>query len=286
MSQLIINADDFGLIDGVTDAIVDCHLSGMVASATLMTNMSGAEYALKRAFELRDLAVGVHLNLTLGRPLSPLKDVKDLVDGSGDFYPSEKQFRNLASRPYLYGQVRREFQAQIEWLLDRAYMPSHIDSHHHVLRFLPAALAGGSLCKAYGIPAIRSNVHWIQGSQNLDKKKLTGRVSRNVRSLLHSSNSFIWSTFFGLRHPRYKVFLPSHGLLALNKIYFFREFLRTLPDGISELSIHPGYADSWSKDSAEMAKIRHLEYQIFSDPLMAEAFRVSGVELISFKDIH
>lgn len=283
MSQLIINADDFGLVDGVTNAIVDCHLSGVVTSTTLMTNMSGAEYALKRAFELPDLSVGVHLNLTLGRPLSPAKDVKDLIDGSGYFFSSKKQFRNLACRPYLFNQVKREFKAQIEWILDRGYMPSHIDSHHHVLRFFPATIAGGALCNAYKISAIRSNVPWVPG---LNRQNFISQISRSVRSALHAGNTLMWATFFRLRHPNYKVFLPSYESLALDKVRYFRAFLKTLPEGVSELSVHPGYSGSWPNDSMKMAKIRYFEYQFFNDPSIAEIFKQSSVKLVSFKNIN
>jgi len=283
VSQLIINADDFGLANGVTDAIVECHLAGTVTSTTLMTNMGGAEYALRRANELPELSVGVHLNLTLGKPISPLSDVKDLVGADGEFYAPSKQFKNLSSRPHLYGQVYREFRAQMEWLLDRGYKPSHIDSHHHVLRFFPAAIAGGVICRNYNITAIRSNVQWLRNATEL---KMPAKISRGIRSLYHASNTFIWSFIFGLNHPRYKVFLPSYESLASDRDEYFNRFLKSLPSEISELSIHPGFAGAWTQDGSRMAGIRVFEYQLFRDPLIAQSFSDAGITLKSFKDIN
>jgi len=35
-SQLIVNADDFGLSTGITDGIMEAHLKGIVTSTSLM----------------------------------------------------------------------------------------------------------------------------------------------------------------------------------------------------------------------------------------------------------
>ena len=89
MKLLIINADDFGMAAGVTNAIVDCHNNGIVTSTTLMTNMPDAERAADLSRPLKALGVGVHLNLTEGRPLTDSALLPDLVDESGEFFPHE-----------------------------------------------------------------------------------------------------------------------------------------------------------------------------------------------------
>ncbi|HKQ92014.1 MAG TPA: ChbG/HpnK family deacetylase, partial [Blastocatellia bacterium] len=39
MKKLIVNADDFGLTNGVNRAIMEGHARGAITSATLMANM-------------------------------------------------------------------------------------------------------------------------------------------------------------------------------------------------------------------------------------------------------
>ena len=43
MKKLIVNADDFGLTDGVNQAVMECHKNGSISSATLMVNADATE---------------------------------------------------------------------------------------------------------------------------------------------------------------------------------------------------------------------------------------------------
>jgi predicted glycoside hydrolase/deacetylase ChbG (UPF0249 family) len=67
--RLIVNADDFGLTPGVSAGILSAHRHGIVSSTTLLAT---AAIDAEQLAELRDssLGVGIHVNLTLGRPLS------------------------------------------------------------------------------------------------------------------------------------------------------------------------------------------------------------------------
>ena len=50
--RLIVNADDFGMSRGITDAIVLAHRYGFLTSTSLMANMPAAEYAISRVATL------------------------------------------------------------------------------------------------------------------------------------------------------------------------------------------------------------------------------------------
>ena len=75
--RLVINADDFGLCDGVNRAVAQAHTDGVLTSTTLMANMPAAEEAVKIAKEMPSLGVGIHLNLTEGPPVSKDQSVKE-----------------------------------------------------------------------------------------------------------------------------------------------------------------------------------------------------------------
>ena len=74
--RIVINADDFGLCEGVNKGIVEAHSKGVLTSATIMVNMPAAEQAVDLAKNLPNLGVGVHLNLTNGKPLCQDEGVK------------------------------------------------------------------------------------------------------------------------------------------------------------------------------------------------------------------
>jgi len=60
---LIVNADDFGLSDGVNRGIVEAHERGIVTSASLMVWHDAARAAAAYARGRPQLDVGVHLDL-------------------------------------------------------------------------------------------------------------------------------------------------------------------------------------------------------------------------------
>ena len=71
MGQVIINADDFGLTNGVNYGIIDSFLYGITTSTTLLANGAAFDHAVELASDHPELEIGVHLNLTLGKPLLP-----------------------------------------------------------------------------------------------------------------------------------------------------------------------------------------------------------------------
>ena len=66
MRQLIVNADDFGLTQQVSRAILDAHREGIVTSTTLMANGGAFDAAVSMGRREYTLGIGVHLNLTEG----------------------------------------------------------------------------------------------------------------------------------------------------------------------------------------------------------------------------
>src|SRR5688572_12479651 len=60
---LIVNADDFGLSEGVNRGILRAHDEGIVTSASLMVRHPAAAVAAAEAKRRRRLSVGLHLDL-------------------------------------------------------------------------------------------------------------------------------------------------------------------------------------------------------------------------------
>lgn len=87
---LIVNADDFGVTAGVSRGILDAVRHGIVRSTTAMVNLPGEADLDADAASLRGLGIGLHLNLTWGRPVAPADRVASLVDGDGRFTRDRK----------------------------------------------------------------------------------------------------------------------------------------------------------------------------------------------------
>lgn len=126
MTKLIVNADDFGYSKGVNYGIAEAHLNGVVTSATMMANMPGLSHALKLMRELPALGVGIHLSLTLGKPVSPHVD---LLTGEEGLFKTQAHYQTHTAD---LNQLYEEWKAQITKLLHLGVPLTHIDSHHHM----------------------------------------------------------------------------------------------------------------------------------------------------------
>lgn len=72
--QVIINGDDFGYSPGVNQGIITAYSEGILTSTTALANcLAGNETLnqLSAKFKKPPIGIGVHLNLTLGKPLAP-----------------------------------------------------------------------------------------------------------------------------------------------------------------------------------------------------------------------
>jgi predicted glycoside hydrolase/deacetylase ChbG (UPF0249 family) len=128
---LVVNADDFGLTDGVSRGILDAHRAGIASSTTALANLPAQPGLDAEAAGQPGLGIGLHVNLTWGTPLSPPETVPSLVGSDGRF-PRDVTLVDARAEP---DEVRREVEAQVEAFTRRfGRLPTHLDSHHHVHR--------------------------------------------------------------------------------------------------------------------------------------------------------
>lgn len=131
MHSVVINADDYGLTDGVCRAINELFDTGAVSNTTVMVTPDGARPRIQSWGRGRLPGVaGLHLTLTGGVPTSPAVDIPSLVDpATGKFLP--RQALDLIDER----DVETEWQHQIETFVDIVgVMPTHLDSHQGVHR--------------------------------------------------------------------------------------------------------------------------------------------------------
>ena len=133
---LIVNADDFGSSESVNAAICEAFERSLIDRTTLMANMSFAADAIDLAKE-KGFAdrVGIHINLTSGRPLSEaMKSDRIMCDENGvftgDFARSMKARFSLPKEAREH--VREEIRAQFDRYRELGGTLWHVDSHHHV----------------------------------------------------------------------------------------------------------------------------------------------------------
>lgn len=126
MYKLIVNADDFGLNDGVSRGILKAMQEGIVTSTSIMMNIPSVESSILLAAGAGQKTFGLHLNLTCGKPVLDPSTVPGIVDEQGFFVHDQSRLTTANIR-----YVEAECRAQLAKFFHYGLKLSHIDSHHH-----------------------------------------------------------------------------------------------------------------------------------------------------------
>jgi predicted glycoside hydrolase/deacetylase ChbG (UPF0249 family) len=157
-TPLVVTADDYGLTDATSRAIVACHAAGTVTATSVLAVAPGVERRLPWLDDAPGLSVGVHLAL-VGEdpPLLSATEVPTLVDRRGRLAASWRALvpRLVAGRVDP-ADVRRELAAQIDLVAAaRTPRPTHLDSHQHLHLWPLVAEVVVALAVERGIGAVR-----------------------------------------------------------------------------------------------------------------------------------
>ncbi|WP_186327552.1 carbohydrate deacetylase [Paenibacillus sp. Y412MC10] len=242
--QVIINADDFGLSPAVNRGIIEAYRAGGITSTSMMVNMPGLADAVHAARSLPGLGVGLHFNLTYGRPLSDPAAVPSLVRENGVFLDGKiRRSRNAAD-------VAAELDAQWNRFLETSLFPTHLDSHQLLHQDDPVIYrVMAELACRHRIPLRRSQIEHPHLSP--PALKMTDRVLLDT---------------YG----------DSEGLQRLLC------YIRSAPDGITEIMCHPGYVDDVLRGLSEWTEIRERELRVFTNPEIAWTMQACSIEPVNF----
>jgi chitin disaccharide deacetylase len=129
--RVVVNADDFGASHDTNRAVLQAFEKGLISSATIMANMPGFEEACQLARERHLLSrIGLHLNLTEGKPLTgSIAAFPRFCDAGGNWRQRRRVLHLSAEEVRLW---EAEIEAQILACRGEGLIPTHLDSHHHM----------------------------------------------------------------------------------------------------------------------------------------------------------
>lgn len=176
--SVVLHADDYGMNSSVNQGILQSFREGLLTSTSLLANAPAAESAceawrtldqdrserrLTSADPRRELGdplspfdLGIHLNLTQGRPLTGNQYPAELLDDLGNFPGVGKLFQRMNRiRPDMLGRVETELCSQIEWMIDHGFRPTHLNGHQYVEVMPRISQLIPHLLRRYSIPVVR-----------------------------------------------------------------------------------------------------------------------------------
>ncbi|WLH94058.1 ChbG/HpnK family deacetylase [Pseudomonas hefeiensis] len=207
--QVIVNADDFGLDLNENALILRAFEASVISSATAMANMPAFEQACEMARQpLLDGRIGLHFNLSYGRPLSQsIASRPAFCDANGEFDLNISRYcLRLGSKDL--AAVEQELRAQWQRCLDHGLRPSHLDSHQHVHNIWPIGELVARFAARKGVP-IRLARN-LGANLNLPKRVFKTLLNRRLRSLCGATADYV-CTPADLHHAG----PPGHGSLEV-----------------------------------------------------------------------
>lgn len=217
---------------------------GIVSSTSAMVCDRRALERIERASTVLKGRVGVHLQLTDGRPCSAPRLIPSLVTPEGVF--PRVPVPGLRPRA---DEVRREWRAQMESFLATGLQPAHVDTHHHV----------------HSIPAVFEIFCEIASHYNLRARTVDSGMTTALRWRGITSTD------------------SSHTLGEDNTVGGFRALLETAFDGENggtvELICHPGYVDAELDAKSAYVAGREEELRLLCSPELVKHARERGIRI-------
>ena len=276
MKQLIVTADDYGASPEVNDAVQSCHETGILTAASLMVSGAAAADAVRRAKMLPRLRVGLHLVLVDGKSILPMREVPDLVDGSGNFRTDmARAGAAMFFLPRVRRQLENEIEAQFSAFAATGLTLDHVNAHKHF--HLHPTIAGliVRIGKRHGARGARVPLEPQQVLRQVEQHgasavvALTAPFARALRRRFQRAGIAAPDQVFGLAWSGKMNAARLAGLIS------------HLPDGLSEIYMHPATGDY--PGSAPGYEYR-AEMAALTDPRMAALIQAGDIRLGGFGD--
>ncbi len=272
-AYLIVNADDYGYFDCVSEGILEAARQGRVTATGLFANAPDFERQAERLATVPDLDLGVHLNLTDQAPLTSVM-TKALRRQGGSFPGKFVMAGMIVSRRLPVAVVEEEWRAQIQRCLDAGLKLRFLNAHEHLHMLPPLFRLTRRLATEYGIDHVR----------------LTAPESfpRSAGALIRDGAMAFFARLQGRRAadrtPRF-LGLAESGRMSLG--YLERILPHLDPGGIYELMCHPGLCHPQQVARRELLAYHdwRLEFATLMAERTGELLKRHRVQLIGYRHL-
>jgi len=271
MKWLIVSADELGLSTPRNQGIVDAHCKGIVTSASMLAYGPTFREAVKIAKALPKLDIGLHLNLSEGEPL--VLGHKSLVDKEGRFWGRQEARRRIKEGLFDLRDVEREAEAQMDTLKQAGLKVTHLDSidHVHIRGNLAQSLA--VVAKRHGIRCFRCPAERVLPPSFKPDPARIAAVEEYHQSALNAI------TVYASQRMRSTENFGGAAISGFLTPDLLIETLRALPDGLTELMVHPGLK---AAEKGFEGPDRETELRALTDPRVKPLLKELGIELTHF----
>jgi len=272
--RMIVNADDFGYFDGVSQGIIEAAECGVVTATGVMANGPALPQWIERLTTLSHLSTGVHLNATLGRPLTAEMAERMAFNG-GCFPPKGALVSSLLMRRLPVQTLMHEWRAQILYCLRGGLQLDFINSHEHI-HALPALYPRvRALADEFGIRHVRApRPEWGPAIT----------LAGCIRSAALATARLAGPGTVGTEPDLVGVNPSGH----MSATYCRWLFPRLMPGKAYELMCHPGRPDALARADSSLNAYHDWEGELtlLMSPDFADMLRTNRIVLASYADLN
>lgn len=230
--QVILTADDFGFSSHTVDWTIKCFEAGVLSSATIMVAASAAERAFEYAKQNQQWSFGLHLCLTDELPACKPSEIPSLVTSDGKLLPTRVFLKRAFLGRVSPKELDQEIRAQLNLICDAGISPTHVDGHGHMHRIPVVLRSLMRIAPKYGIVSVRpAQTLYYPYKARMGTKMLNSWVNKTLRR-----------HFSGPDH-----FAMTSGKLTTEHADWFRMLIDQVPDGVTEIGVHPGVDEEWRR---------------------------------------
>ncbi|MDE1548334.1 carbohydrate deacetylase [Jeotgalibaca caeni] len=280
--SLIVTADDFGICQATNEAIEELARKQRITSVSFLLSGKAADDAVKRAKSFQNIGLGLHLTLTSDfcqekwQSHAPAELIEPLLDEHGYFHTQTEQFYELADSSW----VNTELAAQFSCGKSQGITFDHLDSHQGILygdqgtSFLSVAL---HFCATH-------HVAFRFPKRATDFRKVVGHKEAETVEKMHAEGS-AFVTAKKMKTPDALICSPVSHLKSYEdlKNYYLHE-LRRVPEGVTELFLHPSKETSEYFGQTKEWQSRVWEYRFLLDDAFFETLEAEGIQLTSWRN--
>jgi predicted glycoside hydrolase/deacetylase ChbG (UPF0249 family) len=263
---------------GINRGIIEAHERGIVTAASIMATGCAFEEGVQLARENPSLDIGLHLSLTVGRPVSNDPNVIRSLAPTGAFrFGNRDLLIHFILHKIPLSVLHREIQAQFKKAVDAGLHVTHVDGHESIHLFPGIRDAVFEMMKHYGIIFVRRSYERIH-LKEVWKLRRWKKVFLNLFGLLLGRQI----RGSGLRTTDYYYGSFDAGYLGREKLV---AMILDLREGTSEIMCHPGYRDESFDRICGGRYLPNHELKALMDTEVQDLLHKRGVHLVSFEDL-
>lgn len=283
MKKFIITADDYGMCSIVDKAIDDCASVGLLTSTNVLVNQDDLEAAKTFRSRFPNVSVGMHWNVTDGKPVCTIDEVRSLINPqTNEFWGVATFIKKFKNGEISKEELRKELLMQYEIFQkicgDADYWNVHMNSSldFKTFPFFNSLALELGLTKTRNFQRVYISPSGIPGG-------IKGK-------LIEYAKKKVFDYWFGSIIRKTGTKMPDGRMMYFNSedktsnIDNIGKNVQWKKNEIVELVIHPSISSEYH-NFGTLKEVRVSEWKMFSSPSTLEYLRTQGIELVNFEAI-